>query len=282
MITLDRDYLALKPHLEAECARRKLDFAFEELNPSGFGDLMFVGWNGIHNVEIKQAGELLSDIDHLINQIRNQSAVSDNLWLFVYGEMESADGGLSTYSLRPITSIARKNGSGIEYEFQRTYKRRHHRVNYAGMRKILWRFREVGVQVIEVRDLQELAFELCLLYESAQEEGSTFTRLIVEKIRISEQNPERAAFMKTLMGIQGAGIGEEVADAIADWFTEQQLLPWSIRKLIEYLYQCGQQGVEDKFTTLAAQPLRSSLREGGRKRTIGAKAVEKLKTALGC
>lgn len=49
MISLDADYIALKPYLEAECKRRKLDFQFTELNPAGWGDMMFISeLTGIH------------------------------------------------------------------------------------------------------------------------------------------------------------------------------------------------------------------------------------------
>lgn len=266
MLSLDRDYVALKPYLEAECARRKLSFDFTELNPGGWGDAMWVGANGIHNVEIKQAGEILSDIDHLINQIRNQSASSDYLWLFVYGEMEPAEDGNSYSRKTSRTRVIQTKGQDSFVEIQAT--RRHHRANYAGHRKILWRFREVGVQVIEVRDLPELAFELCTLYECSQNEGSTFSRLIAEKIRISETDPARAAFMRTLMGIQGAGIGEEVADAIASEYK-------SIRQI------CRGFEAEDDGSPFSISDYMAKIPLRNGKRRIGPAAVAKLKTALG-
>lgn len=267
MLSLDRDYLALRPYLEAECARRGVGFAFEELNPGGWGDAMWVGANGIHNVEIKQAGEILSDIDHLINQIRNQSASSDYLWLFVYGEMEPAEDG-NSYSLK-TTNELRTWTRGQDSGLTRMFSRRHHRVNYAGHRKILWRMREVGVQVIEVRDLPELAFELCTLYECSQNEGSTFSRLIVEKIRTSAYPPEKEAFIKTLMGLQPKWGGDEImAEAVANWL-DDHYAPLSLKGLFWALE------VEAPVQPLSGQPLRSG------KRTIGPAAVAKLRTALG-
>ncbi len=264
VISLDRDYLALRPYLEAECARRGVGFAFEELNPGGWGDAMFVGYSGIHNIEIKQAGEFIADIDHCIEQVKAQSGQSDFMWLFVYGEMEPAEDG-NSYSFTEKHRL-KTFESGATAGITKFTHRRHHRINYQGARKVLWRFREVGVQVIEVRDLAELAFELVTLYECSQNEGSTFSRLIVEKIRISETDPARAAFMKTLMGIQGAGIGEEVADAIADGMARREFY-WNLSELMAALRTAD--SMMDKW------PLRSG------KRTIGPAAVVKLRTALG-
>lgn len=271
MVTLDRDYTKLLPYLRAECDRRKIGFQFEELNPGGWGDCFWVGANGLHNVEIKEQGEAIGNMDHLINQIKAQSAKSDFMWCFVYGNAEEAEDG-NSYSLRPTESRILRNRDGVEYAFQRTFKRRHYRVNYVGQRKILWRFREVGVQVIEVKTLEDLAFELCTAYECSQSEGSTFSRLIVERIRIGKYSPEKEAFMRQVMGL-GAGFAEETAEALAEWMTVQHTT-LNIASLVDELDE------QYNWDTLAAQPLRSSL-TSGRKQTIGKARVEKLKTALG-
>lgn len=268
MLQLDRDYLALKPILEAECRRRKIEFRFEELNPQGWGDALFLGLDGIHCVEIKQSGEAIGDMDHLITQIKNQADNCQHLWLFIYGEMRRAEDG-NSYSLRydkGRESWASK--AGLDTGWVEEYTRRYHRVNWDGQRKILWRLREVGVQVVECRNLEELASELCLLYEVAQTEGSTFTRLIKEKIRVSEGDPAKALFMRQLMGLE-AGIGEEVANAIADWLGKSP-------KIMDLIYRNGDDSAQEfLWEGLAKTPLRSG------KRTVGPAAVARLKAALG-
>ena len=268
MLQLDRDYLALKPILDAECKRRKIEFRFEELNPQGWGDTLFLGIDGIHCVEIKQSGEAIGDMDHLITQIKNQAENCQHLWLFIYGEMRRAEDG-NSYSLRydkGRESWASK--AGLDTGWVEEYTRRYHRVNWDGQRKILWRLREVGVQVVEVRNLEELASELCLLYEAAQTEGSTFTRLIKEKIRVAETDPSKATFMKTLMGIDGARIGEEIARAIADGL-EYELPPRTFAGLLAFTNE-----EEGRWEAIADWKLASGKR-------IGDAAVARLKAALG-
>lgn len=270
MISLDSDYISLKPYLEAECKRRGLPFEFKELNasPAHWGDVMFLGLDGIHNVEIKQAGEYIGDVGHCINQIKAQVENSEHVWLFIYGEQRRAEDG-NSYSLKLDKAWESwTSRAGIDTGWVESYSRRYHRVNHDGQRKILWRFREVGVQVIEVRNLEELASELCLLYEAAQTEGSTFSRLIKEKIRVAETDPARAAFMRQLMGLE-AGIGEEVADAIASCLRGDGDYPLTLASLIGLLHQ------HDYSLAIEEQMLRNG------KRRIGSVAVARLKTALG-
>jgi hypothetical protein len=217
-----------------------------------------MGLDGIYSVEIKEQGEYIGDVDHLIAQIKAQAPAADFMYVFIYGEQEQAADGnsLSMKWEKDVTTWESGPDSGL----QRSYRRRHHKVNWKAQRKILWRIRQEGIQVVECRTLGEMAQELCNFYEVATIVGTTFTRFTPEKFFIKEADKPRRDFMLTLMGIQGAGVGEEVADAIATQCS-------SIMKLIGWLAE------DDGY--VATWPLRSG------KRTIGPAAVTKLKTALG-
>jgi hypothetical protein len=144
---------------------------------------------------------------------------------------------------------------------ERRIKRRYFRMNYLGYRTKLARFyADYGVEVFEVPSLEALVSQLIALYNVANSEGSTFTRLIPEKIYVKELNTERRNFMLTLMGIQGAGVGEEVADAVAGQVSNFAKL-WAL--------------LMDEPEFVASWPLRNG------KRRIGPATVEKLRKALG-
>lgn len=267
---LDRDYTALSIILKRQCEARSIGFEMKELNPQGYGDAVVYGLDGIYSAEIKGAGEFIGDVDHCIAQLKAQMASCDFMHLFIYGEQEAAEDG-NSYSLKL------QAGEKVEWESRgdsgiiRRYVRRHHRVNHDAQRKILWRCRAEGIQVVECRDLEELAYEMCLWHETATTIGTTFTRLTPQKFFIREEDKPRRDFMLTLMGIQGAGVGEELADAICSWMSNPEEDGGlnedpCLHSLIVWL---------EEDETLAKWPLRSG------KRTVGPSAVKRLKTALG-
>jgi hypothetical protein len=268
-ILLDnKGYITLRPILEREARRRKIPLEVKNLNDKGWGDLVIMGLDGIYSVEIKQAGEYIGDVDHLITQLKAQVPNADFTYVFIYGEQEQAADGysLSLAWERDQTTWEKGTDSGVA----RHYKRHYHRVNHLAQRKILWRIRQEGIQVVECRTLYELAYELCNFYEVATTVGTTFTRLTPEKFFIKEEDRPRRNFMLTLMGIQGAGVGEELADAITAGL-EYEDCPLTIAGLLQFTNE-----EPDRWEQAVAM---WKLRSG--KRTIGPAAVQKLKTALG-
>ena len=265
---LDPDYTALAILWRQEATRRGQPHEVKELNSLDWGDWMAVGIDGIYSAEIKEWGEATGNLDHLINQIKKQMPNCDQCYLFMYGEGEQAEDGNSyTLKLKKAEPLINRS-TGVEYAYQKTYTRFHHRVNYTARQKILWRFRQEGIHVVEVPNLQELAVELCNLYEVATTLGTTFTRLVPDKYVVKGEDAKRVAFMKTLMGIQGAGIGEEIADAIASCM-EGNGSPLTLKELIFRMSR------ETGIMAFVEQPLRSG------KRKIGVSAMMKLDKALG-
>lgn len=265
-ILLDtRGYLGLRPILKSTAESLGIEFSVEDLNGRGWGDIVVFGIDGVYSAEIKEWGEHLGNVDHLIEQTKKQVVNADFAYVFFYGEQMAAEDGTYSMKLQGDESVKRRNpGTGLleEVAYKRIYRRRRYNQNYQGHRKILWRFRKEGIHVVECRDLTELANELCWLEQTATTVGTTFSKLNPQKFRIAETDEPRRSFMLTLMGIQGAGIGEELADAIASFTTS---LWWLAREMES----------EEACRELAAIPLRNG------KRRVGEAAVKKLRKALG-
>lgn len=277
MFKLDADYsqksrpdeIKLSDTVTREFKKRSIPFNIEDLNTQGYGDCMFVGLDGVYSAEIKKAGEFLGDADHCIKQLKKQIPNANYTYLFIYGEAsQSPDGKSYSYDSRSETIIWERHPDA---EVNQKVRRRYHNVNWQGQRKILWRFRLEGIEVVETPSLETLAFELANWYECGTTVGTTFSRLIPDKFEVREKDKERADFMLSLMGIQNAGIGEEVADALANKFC-------SISELVNYLQNDGEIETGHEISFL---PLRSSLLPGARKRTIGPAKVAQLRKALG-
>lgn len=269
MLQLDSlGYTELRPLLERECQRRKIPFEVAPLNTAGFGDVFFVGSDGTYSAEIKGAGELLGGIDHMVRQLKAQRENCTHCFLFVYGAAEPTDDGM-TRTLKQEGGDQLVNGRAEAHLARRYLKKREFRVPWVAFRKILWRVRQEGIHVVEVADLGTLASELASWYETGTTEGTTFSKVSVERSTVTEADPVKKKLMLQIMGLQ-AGFAAEKAEAVVEWMKSHGQQSLTIANLIEGLEHHG----IDK--DLAKQPLRSG------KRTLGPAAVRDLRDALGC
>lgn len=254
MLFIDDDYPALLLILRQVLGD---DVACRDLNTTGYADVLWVSPHGTFQVEIKGQGEALGSLDALEAQLLRQLPMCDHHALLIYGITTGKDNGECATWKKGAT----KNGNGAVFF-------RHHdfHQNYLGYRAKLARFVEHGVMVYEVPTLEDVATQLVALYRNSQHEGSTFKRLIKEKFALSEEDQAKRKLALTLMGIEGAGFGEELALATTDLLADGE---WdvSLAGLVHVL----------KFDpeAIQIQPLRSG------KRTIGPAAVKRLKEALG-
>lgn len=241
-----------------QASRESVPFAVKELNPDGFGDVMFTGLDGIYSGEIKGAAEIMGSLDSTWGQLRSQMENANRMFLAIYGRVEEAEDG-NCYVLTALDEHSVYD-HGVDSRISRNYNRRHFRQNYRGYRRWLSRMDQIGISVFEVPTLKALAVELVGLYLVATTESESVNRLVVEKYTIKETEKPKRLFMLQVMGLQ-AGIGEELADAL--WPTFQTL-----QHLIHYLE-------DSDFSQLEKLPLRSG------KRTVGPAAVKRLRIALG-
>ncbi len=223
-------------------------------------DYCWIDWEGKwHGVSRKQGGEFLGSVDATEAQLLEEMGGVDRLYLLIEGWISpDADGSAWAWRLA-------KGNERI------AFRDHHYRQSYKGVRAKLARLEDLGVMVVQTADETDTALALVALYEASlkpESEQRTLKRLIKEKYWLTEEDAARKSFMLTLMGIQGAGVGEEVADALAGAFG-------TVAQLVRYFDAPGMEA------EMAALPLRSSLLPGARKRTIGPAAVAKLKGALG-
>lgn len=245
------------------CRRDGIQFEVKELNPGGWGDVMWTGLDGVYSGEIKGAGEILGKLDHAWSQLQRQMEHCDRAFLSIYGLAEQAEDG-NTYSLIRRGDDREIWSRGDDAEFSRTYRRRYHRQNYKGYRRWLARRDQVGISIFESASLEELAIQLVSQYVVATTESDSLNRLIVEKFRLSETDAGKRRFMMQVMGLQ-AGWGEELAEALSTRYA-------NIADLLRDFEDETERGFD---TGIALLPLRSG------KRTIGPAAVERLRKALG-
>ena len=274
MIYLDQDYsrrtrpgqVTLADMLTAECRRKNIPFEVAELNPLGYGDLMFRGLAGIYSAEIKGAAEILGGLDHAEKQLMTQVPSCNRPSLLIYGRVEpTADG--NSYSVasgdeRQVWERHPDSGHSV------TTHRRYFRQNYLGYRTKLARFSAHGIEVFEVPTLETLSTQIMGMYSVATTDGTTFSRLIPEKFVINEPDAARKQFRLQVMGLQ-AGWGEKLSDVLCDWFKAESSWSPSIYRLIDILTDMP--GATDR---LSSWPLSG--------KTIGPVAVARLKDALGC
>jgi len=124
--------------------------------------------------------------------------------------------------------------------------------SYTGYKAWQNQLDKAGVTVVETFDYTATAMTLVALYQNSQkEEHQTLRRYIKDRIYIESKNPH----VLSLMGLKGAGLGEERAKAI-------------INRYGSFWYALNQEP-EDLAETLV-----------GEKR-LGMKVVEKLFNAIG-
>jgi hypothetical protein len=227
---------------------------FGSYNAKGYPDYTLIQPGRITGITRKQAGELVSDIDGFIEQLRKdlERGSCDNMVALVEGLLRPAADG-STQS--------------IKLEGNRLKTRLHH-VPYNRIISLEYELLHEGIPVIWARDGVDTAMKIAGLYRhEAKGEHKLFSRLAKVKYRVSEKDAKRRDFMLTLMGIRGAGVGEEVADAIATFLegTSDELSLFALMERLQF----------PVAGDLEQQPLR------GGKRSIGPAAVAKLRAALG-
>ena len=182
--------------------KQSISVEVDNLNSRGFADY-FLNAFDLHTIQFerKQNGELLGDMDGVENQLKKQYSMADESYLIIEGFIIPS----------PKGCIALKPSKNLKFFIAE----REYRVNYAGL--VAWKYQldKAGITVVETPHLAGTASLLVAIYKSAQEsEHSTLRRYIKEKIYIPGENP----YIKSLMGIVGANLGEKRATALIDAF----------------------------------------------------------------
>jgi hypothetical protein len=226
-----------------------------DCNGRGWGDFYFTGQTGSTSLENKQWSEILGyGLSHVESQLMKQSQNADHLGLIVRGFASPGETGTIGW---------RRAGEWMRQE--RLFAQ-----NYRGLIKKLAMFQANGVHVYQVAGWEDVANLVVDLYNHAQnpEESKTFNRVIVERpVLTSQYPPEKERLIRQLMGLE-AGIGEEIAEAIAKECS-------TLSDVLDAL-GAGSDWGQHLNPDLAALPLRSG------RRTVGPAAVKRLREAIGC
>ena len=246
------------PRMFAEILQEVPDAQHVSINTQDFPDFHWTGIDGTYGLENKQWSEILGKLDHLEEQLGRQYGMVDHPGLVLRG----------TYTPLDETHCQTYDKTGEWMTGTRSYFQ-----NPRGLQKFLHRIQQWGIKFYRVADNHELANLVVDLYRDSQipfEDHKTFNQVIVEKKVVMgdyKREPAKLRLIKQLMGLE-AGIGEEMAEAIARWTGEEKIPP-TLHSIASNV-----SGIDMRLS-LESVALRSG------KRTVGPAAVARLKEALG-
>ena len=175
------------------------------LNSSGLADYLWLAIDG-HRVQVerKQMGEILSDLDGCEEQLRRHLSNGVEETILVYEGLFEPLAGIK---------IATQVWGKAEGKRHIIVPKHRYDVSYTGIMSWFYQLDKSGITVINTFDYKATAYCLTAWYKSSQKkEHTTLSRYIKPKVFIQEYNNH----VLNLMSIKGANIGEERAKAIIE------------------------------------------------------------------
>lgn len=175
----------------------------------GYADYMWFCHDGHRcQVERKQWGEVLSDPDHVEEQLRREMVATEETVLLVEGVAEATPWGMDTYI---------KSGEKLYYRLHHSYGTpKHPQVGlYHRIQSWFWQLDKAGISVYRTCCSNDTASALVAWYKSSQKEEHTTLRRYI-KPRIDPKGFDHRVL--TLMGIEGVQLGEVRAKALVEHF----------------------------------------------------------------
>ncbi len=184
----------------------------------GYADYLWFGIDG-HRIQVerKQAGEILSSLDSVEEQLGRElnNGVEETILL-----IEGVCGPVSGLSRTTQTFIKPKSSKGRPLLIPgKVFK-----VNYVGLQAWKSQLDKAGITIVETFDWEATALTLVALYNNSQKaEHTTLRRYIKAHITVQPFNEH----VITLMGIRGVNLGEARARALIErygtvWYTLSQ------------------------------------------------------------
>ena len=186
-----------------------------DLNRNGMADYLFIDRNGrTVQFERKQWGEVLGSIEQVEEQLRREflHKMVDELNLILEGT------ALATkYGMDALSDFTKPKQGNRYYAKSYSYK-----TTYSRVSSWLWQLDKTGITVHYTPNYLGTAQFLCSAYKNSQkEEHTTLRRYIKPRIHIKGLDKQ----VLTLMGIEGANIGEQRAlDLIARFGTAWEVM----------------------------------------------------------
>lgn len=192
-----------------------------------YPDFVVFGGNKLVGINRKTWGEVLSSIDKVEEQLQRELAGPvEQLALLIEGQA-TPDGqqGAWAYNLGwGELKLWRGDSVGSI-----PFRRQHYQANYKGIMNWLTRLEWMGIQVIYSAGLYDSACRMVAMHDLVMknEDSKTLNRLIKAQFSVLSLDPQEKAMALSLMGLQQAGVGEELGLTIASAFG-------SITELIRY------------------------------------------------
>jgi len=191
-----------EPHDMLLLMRQSIEVEVSDLNRRGYADYLFNAADG-HSIQLerKQNGELLPSLNSVEEQLKRQYGTADECGLIVEGFIAPSPKGC--YVLKPSLD-------GKMYFVQRELH-----TNYSMYVDWLYQLDKCGITCYSTPHIVGTATLLVALYKNSQkEEHTTLRRYIKGKVQLNVENRH----IKTLMGIEGASLGERRATDLIDAF----------------------------------------------------------------
>lgn len=177
------------------------------LNQHGNADWYWLDCQGnSRQIERKQWGELLSDVDSVEEQLRREIPLADQTDLLVEGVVQCTQYGLDAYVWK---------ASRNEWKFSHSFGDKAHPQPgmYSKIWAWFWQLNAMGVSVWLTPSWEGTAKAIASFYHNSQKsEHSTLQRYLKPKPIMRDLNPH----VNTLMGIDGGMLGHVRAEALID------------------------------------------------------------------
>lgn len=203
------------------------------LNAQGYADYMWKMWDGmLEQAERKQVGEIISDMNGVEDQIRQQLQRNPDIahWLIVEGIVEPAIRGIWTLKPKPYKG---QSPEMVKYEPDRNNKA----VPFERYEGWLTGVERMGVRVRRTNDYSGTALVLAEMYKSGQTASTTFNRHLKPLIPF-HPNPQ----VMTLMGAYKADIGPRLGEALIKEFdTVANIISLNPETIAELIPRMGEE-----------------------------------------
>ena len=198
-----------EPDLIFNLLKQSIEVYRQDMVKIGYPDYVWFAHDGHRiGVERKQWQEILSDLDHVEEQLRREMVATEETVLLIEGVTEATAWGMDIYTksaTKPYFILHRSYGTP-KYPQPGLYHR---------IQSWLWQLNQAGISTYRTVNSRDTASALVAWYKSSQKlEHTTLQRYIKPRVNPKAFDPA----VLTLMGIAGVELGEVRAKALIDYF----------------------------------------------------------------
>ena len=204
-----------EPILIENLVKQSVPTSRAELNHRDFADYLWTEYdNTTSHMERKHIDEILSNLDHVEAQLRREIMMADRTYLLYEG------------TFTPTTIDGRPACQSLNLRGKVMVPGHKYRLSYKSVLAWFDQLDRHGITVVHTIDPVGTANLLVALYNNSQkplEEHTTFQRIIKQKV-YPKSKSQQDLWIATLMGIEGAQLGEVTARRLIYQFGD----PWTV------------------------------------------------------